>query len=181
MLQTARLLLRPLDAGDEQSFIALYSDPLVCQFAPHFPLTEQQAKENLHRILAQRTASGFPTFFVIVEPLSRNFVGTCNFRWNATTQEQEVVYHLCPDFWGRGYATEAVQALLAYGFTALGLPRIAGRCVAENRASRRVMEKCGMRPDGEETLLAKDGNFHQEAFRDVTYHRFVLDAPERAH
>lgn len=178
MLTTERLVLEPLDGNDEQGFVALYSDPLVCKFAPHFPLTETEAKDKMHGILFALRMTFVPSHFLVIKSKAeRTFVGTCNFRSGTSAREAEIVFHLLPAFWGRGYATEAVRALLDYGFTTHRLRRIIGRCVGENAASRRVMEKCGMRPDGQETLFASDGNFHQGAFRDVTYLRFVLEAP----
>ena len=55
----------------------------------------------------------------------------------------EVGYHIGGDFTGRGYATEAVKGFLPVIMPRLGLTRIKGICLAENKASVRVMEKCG--------------------------------------
>jgi len=59
----------------------------------------------------------------------------------------EMGYVLARDVWGRGYATEAAAALLAYGFAA-GLHRIGATCDPENAASARVLEKIGMSFEG---------------------------------
>ena len=61
----------------------------------------------------------------------------------------EVDYELDPAFWGQGLATEGARAALRYGFLQRSLPRIIGATVPENRASRRVMEKCGLAYQGE--------------------------------
>ena len=50
--------------------------------------------------------------------------------------------------WGKGFATEALQAVLAFGFETIGLQRIEGNHFIRNPASGRVMEKCGMRQEG---------------------------------
>jgi ribosomal-protein-alanine N-acetyltransferase len=60
----------------------------------------------------------------------------------------ELVYFIDPDKWGKGYATEAVGAILQFGFNTLGLERILGRCMTHNLASRRVMEKSGLLYEG---------------------------------
>ena len=57
--------------------------------------------------------------------------------------EWEIGYHIAARYTMRGYATEAVSAFLPVVMERLGLARMAGVCVAENAASRRVMEKCG--------------------------------------
>ena len=57
-------------------------------------------------------------------------------------------YWIARSFWGRGYATEAASAFLAFGFRELGLHRIWAWCIAENLASARVLEKIGMRQEG---------------------------------
>jgi len=67
--------------------------------------------------------------------------------------ETEVLYALDQAHWGMGLATEAAGATLLFGFESAGLERIVAFAVPENRASTRVMEKVGMRPDGEADLF----------------------------
>lgn len=55
----------------------------------------------------------------------------------------EVGYHIGGSYTGQGYATEAVKAFLPVIMPRLGITRIAGNCLAENRASVKVMERCG--------------------------------------
>jgi ribosomal-protein-alanine N-acetyltransferase len=62
--------------------------------------------------------------------------------------EVEAAYLVRRDRWGRGYATEALRAVLDVGHRELGLERIVALAYPENDASRHVMEKAGMRPDG---------------------------------
>jgi RimJ/RimL family protein N-acetyltransferase len=56
----------------------------------------------------------------------------------------EVGWDLHPSVWGQGLATEGARAALGYGFEAVGLERIISTARADNAASRRVMEKCGL-------------------------------------
>ncbi len=62
----------------------------------------------------------------------------------------------CPKRWGRGYATEAAEASLAYGFDVVGLDEIVAVAYPDNAASRRVMEKIGMRYDGRGMYYGND-------------------------
>ena len=65
------------------------------------------------------------------------------------TPEVELLYGFAPAHWGRGLALEAARVVLAHGFDALGLERIAGRTDTPNRASVRVLERLGMGFEGE--------------------------------
>ena len=73
-------------------------------------------------------------------------IGSCGVRVNDfARQEGNIGYELNPEYWRRGYATEAARAVMRFGFEQLGLHRIWAQCNADNRASVRVLEKLGMR------------------------------------
>jgi ribosomal-protein-alanine N-acetyltransferase len=96
-------------------------------------------------------------------------VGVAGLLWaEGHGPDVEVAYLVRHDRWGRGYATEAAAAALGVGFGALGLERIVALAWPENDASRRVMEKIGMRPAGTATAYG----------REMTRH--VAEAPRRA-
>ena len=57
-------------------------------------------------------------------------------------------YEFNPDYWGRGYATEAAREMLRFGFEELQLHRITAGCIADNAASAHVLEKIGMKLEG---------------------------------
>ena len=76
-------------------------------------------------------------------------VGVAGLAWvEGHGPDVEAAYILRRDRWGRGYATEALRAVLRIGHDELGLERIVALAYLENDASRRVMEKAGMRADG---------------------------------
>ena len=70
---------------------------------------------------------------------------------------------LSREYWGRGLMPEALRAMIAFGFERMGLNRIEARCIAENAASARVMEKVGMTYEG--TLRQRE--FIKGAYRDM--------------
>ena len=73
-------------------------------------------------------------------------IGNCGIRIETTDSRQaNIGYEIAPGCWGEGYATEAARAMVAFGFGELRLQSIWARCVAENVASYRVLEKVGMR------------------------------------
>ncbi|TLS50799.1 GNAT family N-acetyltransferase [Paenibacillus antri] len=57
----------------------------------------------------------------------------------------ELGYFIGPEFWNNGYGAEACAKLVEFGFRTLELERNYGRCMAKNTASKRVMEKCGLK------------------------------------
>jgi RimJ/RimL family protein N-acetyltransferase len=64
---------------------------------------------------------------------------------DASPDEVELGYRLRRSAWGKGYATEGSRALIRKGFTELGVRRVVAETMAVNTASRRVMEKAGLR------------------------------------
>ncbi|MDJ0636087.1 MAG: GNAT family N-acetyltransferase [Xenococcaceae cyanobacterium MO_188.B29] len=74
--------------------------------------------------------------------------------------DTEISYQLLPEWWGKGYGTEAVQAVLNHALTVLGLPRVIAETQIANIASCRLLERMGMRLEGTvERFGAKQGIF----------------------
>jgi ribosomal-protein-alanine N-acetyltransferase len=93
------------------------------------------------------------------------FVGTCGVDVNYAPEHAraELSYVLSLEHWGKGLMPEAVRAVIRFGFGRMGLNRIQARCMAENTASARVMEKAGMTYEG--TL--REPEFIKGAYRDM--------------
>jgi RimJ/RimL family protein N-acetyltransferase len=83
-----------------------------------------------------------------LEKASQSVIGLVGLVINSRHQAGEAWYLLAPTYWGQGYVTEAVGALVAVGFSELGLHRIWATCLPENVASIRVLEKLGFRREG---------------------------------
>ena len=91
-------------------------------------------------------------------------VGACGLvNWEAEHARAEVGFVLSREYWGRGLMAEAVRAMLRFGFERMNLNRIEARCIAENAASARVMEKAGMFYEG--TLRQRE--YIKGAYRDI--------------
>jgi RimJ/RimL family protein N-acetyltransferase len=97
---------------------------------------------------ASFAAQGFGMWCVEVRG-EAGLIGFAGLREIEARPEVEVLYGLAPAQGGRGFATEASRAVLAHGFQTAGLARIAGRTDTPNRASARVLERLGMRFEGE--------------------------------
>jgi [ribosomal protein S5]-alanine N-acetyltransferase len=85
-------------------------------------------------------------------------VGEVNIR-DRSNRNGEIAYIINPDYWSSGYATEAANILIAFGFTELKLHRLFATCDPRNIGSSRVLEKVGMTKEGRirEELWIKDG------------------------
>jgi RimJ/RimL family protein N-acetyltransferase len=86
-------------------------------------------------------------FWALEERVTGAFLGWVHYRPlpDAPTDEPELGYRLAKAAWGKGYAAEASQAVIDHGFRVLGVRRVVASTMAVNTASRRVMEKVGMR------------------------------------
>lgn len=142
MIETDRLLLREFDASDAGKMYQLNLDPEVLRYTGDKPFSSvQEARAFLENYEYDR-ALGIGRWAVILKS-GQEFIGWCGLKRN----EEELIdigFRFFQAHWNRGYASEAAQATLRYGFMEKGIPRIIGRAAVENRASIRVLEKLGM-------------------------------------
>jgi RimJ/RimL family protein N-acetyltransferase len=148
-LETERILLRRFTESDVGNLHDLDGDPEVMRFLNGGKPTPRDMirNETLPRFL--RSYEPFEGFGVwaAIERWSGEFVGWFEFcpRKGAGPEEVELGYRLRRSAWGKGYATEGSRALIRKGFTELGVQRVMAETMAVNAASRRVMEKAGLR------------------------------------
>jgi ribosomal-protein-alanine N-acetyltransferase len=152
-IETARLLLRPWQPGDLAEFTRLLTDPVVTRhIVVSTPFSPQDVAELSARTLRQWERNGFGPWAAIEKATGR-WVGRIGLDELADwpgPDKVEVGWELHREFWGRGLATEGGRAgPVGHGFETVGLERIISVTMATNTASRRVMEKCGLRFQGE--------------------------------
>lgn len=157
-LDTARLTLRGHTLADFEACAAMWADPLVTRYIGGRPSSEEEVWARVLRYAGLWALLGFG-YWVIRERATGRFVGEAglaDFRRDVTPalgDSPEVGWALAPWAHGRGFATEAVRAVLAWGDAHVAARRVAdprlgpGRTVCliapENVASVRVAEKCG--------------------------------------
>ncbi len=146
---TSRLILREWRDSDRGPFAVLNSDPDVMRFMPK-RLNQEESDALAQRIQDHFERHGFGWWAVEVlggEPFI-GFVGLSVPRFEASfTPCIEVGWRLARHAWGHGYATEAAQHAVQFGFEELGLSEIVSFTVPHNIRSRRVMERLGMKRD----------------------------------
>lgn len=171
-LETARLLLRAARPADDADLFDYARDPEVARFTtwePHASLTD--AQQFLARVLDDYRI-GKIGYWAIEHQNDGKLIGAVGLTGNITPAETppqfiharaELAYVLARPYWNQGLMTEAAREVLQFGFTQWNLNRIEARCLVENLASARVMEKLGMKFEG--TLRQQ---IHiKGAFRDV--------------
>ncbi len=146
--ETERLLHRAFTVADAEAFLALNGDPEVMRLTGEPPLRSLEE--------ARAAILGYPDFdergygrWACVLKETGRIVGFCGLKYLSELDAVDLGYRFLPDHWGRGLATEAGRASLGFGFEVLGLDRIIALVLPENLASIRVLEKLGMRPEGE--------------------------------
>jgi RimJ/RimL family protein N-acetyltransferase len=148
-LQTARLALRPLAPRDVDAVFALRSDPVVQRYGSHPPWTERQLAVDYLERDARGMAEGKHAQFAIERRDDGAVIGTCAlYDLSAQCRRADVGYVLRPSEWGRGYANEAVTALLDWGFDRLDLNRVEADVDPRNAPSARALERLGFTREG---------------------------------
>lgn len=148
-LETPRLNLRRLTAADASALNAIDQDPEVMRFingGTPVPMDTTRTK-SLPAMLAWYERSPHFGFWAAIERAGGDFLGWFHFRppHEPDVAGIELGYRLKRAAWGRGYATEGSVALIRKGFEELGVERVVAKTLSANAASRRVMEKAGLR------------------------------------
>jgi RimJ/RimL family protein N-acetyltransferase len=152
LLETGRLRLRRFGPADADLLVVLDADPEVMRYITYGQPTPRSAYVETHlpRWFALYEAQPGLGYFAAERRDTGEFLGWFHLRDDRIEPEYvELGYRFRRAAWGCGYATEGARALLAHGFSGLGLARISARTLLGNRASQRVMEKCGLRRVGE--------------------------------
>jgi RimJ/RimL family protein N-acetyltransferase len=150
-IRTERLLLREFVESDWQAVLAYQRDPRYLRFYPSDDRSEDEVRRFVQMFVDnQRVQPRIKYQLAVVLPPGGVLIGNCGIRKGSIDALQaDIGYELAPHAWGQGYATEAALAVLEFGFSQLNVYRIWANCLAENTASRHVLEKLGMRLEGQ--------------------------------
>ena len=158
VIETERLLLRPLEMGDAEDIFEWVSDP---QVTAYLFWQAHQSIEDSRDFIAWVTSDDFACWGIVLTENGK-VIGNC-FLHNVNFEHKraEIAFNIGRQYWRKGYATETAQAIIRFGFESWRLNRIEGTCMVENRASGRVMEKVGMTLEGVlRSYVYVRGQFH---------------------
>lgn len=148
-LTTERLVLRPFDERDAPDVQLLADDRAIADTTLSIPnpYEDGMAEEWIAQHRSQFEA-GTRAVFAMERSADRELVGAISLTIDRQVRKGELGYWVGRPFWNAGYATEAAQRIVEYGFQDLELNRILAKHFVRNPASGRVMQKIGMQKEG---------------------------------
>lgn len=151
-IETKRLRLRQYSSEDLDELAIILSDPEVMRYSPRGAIPKDRVRQATQEILEffinHWKQHGFGVWAVL-EKKSNQLIGHCGLNFLPDSTEVEVLYRFAQAYWNQGIATEATEASLRYGFEEAKLARIVAVTLPEHTASRRVMEKAGLKYEKE--------------------------------
>jgi len=148
--ETEHLILREILPSDAEAVLEMESDPEVMQYM-HSNVTQnlEEALATIESIRKRHSRDGVSRW-AVVERDTNAFVGISGLRIveemrNGHENFHSLGYRFIKRYWGNGYATEAAKAAVQYGFQTVSLSDIYAVAMPENVASRKVLEKCGLK------------------------------------
>jgi ribosomal-protein-alanine N-acetyltransferase len=144
LLRTSRLVLRRIEPGDVEEMLFLRSDPTIMQFLDREPLhTTGEAALFIRHITDALERDEGITWGIALAGNPR-LIGTIGF-WRLMKEHYraEIGYLLHPGYWGQGLVSEAMTAVMNYGFDVMKLHSVEANVNPDNKASVRILEKAG--------------------------------------
>jgi len=150
VLETPRLILRPLALGDAPHLARMAGRREIADTTisiPH-PYSEEQAREWIAAHIGPSDTKKEVVFAVTLKS-DGQLIGTVGLRdIDLEHSQTEMGFWMAVELWGQGYATESSAAALRFGFEGLNLNRIYAHHMVRNPASGRGLEKIGMKQEG---------------------------------
>lgn len=171
VLETDRLMLRPVQLEDAAEIQRMASHPLVAASTtiPH-PYPVDGALEFIEITIQQLKAGQSYTFGSHLKE-SGYLVGLTGLGVDSDNQRAELGYWVGVDYWNHGYATEAASKVLEFAFVQLNLNRVHAAYYTFNPASDRVQRKIGMQPEG----IFRQHLLKNSKFIDVAYNAILAE------
>ncbi|MBD2613091.1 MAG: GNAT family N-acetyltransferase [Nostoc sp. ZfuVER08] len=146
IIETNRLLMREFIEADWQAVFTYQSNPLYLLYSHWTHRTQNDVCQFVQMFINQQTEEPRTKFQLAIILKQENIlIGNCGIRINnSELRKANIGYEINPHYWGQGYATEAAQTIVKFGFEELKMHHLWSWCVAENIASLRVLEKIGM-------------------------------------
>lgn len=175
-IRTRRLLIRDPELSDLASWHRLMSDAKVMYYLPELMTHSlDESRANLERAIAQAQDPDRTRFFFAMEHAQTGaFIGSIGYTVEQSLPVGKLVgagYFILPQYQGQGLTTEALCALIRFGFEQGNVFRMSTGCLAQNRGSERVMQKSGMIKEAELRQYA----WHDGEMKDRVCYRLLRD------
>lgn len=163
ILETARLILRPFQQDDAKDvFHTWESDPDVARYmfwTSHNDI--QKTRDWLSFEIGQIDKNNWYRFAIVLKETTA-LVGTALIYYEGELKSWEVSYNLGKRYWGKGYMTEAMTAVITFAKKTLNLTEIVGRYAKENPASGHVLEKLHFQYEKDILYPCNDGTITRQ-------------------
>ncbi|MBU9675034.1 GNAT family N-acetyltransferase [Planococcus sp. CP5-4] len=146
LVNTERLVIRPFQAEDIQDVFAIYSDKEVCQYLLHEEWHVGNMEGKFNKKLVNRSLTP-NTMISLAVVLDEQVIGDLSAWYTDMKDTVEIGYSFSSASGGKGYATEAVESLMAHLFNDYHVHRIQATLDARNTASQKLCERIGMRKE----------------------------------
>lgn len=147
-LDTNRLILREVEKNDVDDIHAYASDPILTTHLTWDAHRTLRDTQDFIQFAFKQYEKNSVGPWAIIWKETNHVIGTIDLVWNKKHYSAELAYAISREFWRQGIGTEAVKKIIDFGFKKMELERIQARCVTDNIASYRLMEKIGMTYEG---------------------------------
>ena len=159
--------LRPIEEDDLEFLQQHVNDPRVWRaIGRSKPLNRVQERAFFEDVVCSEESI---QLLIVAESTPVGTVGLKSIDW--PSNRAELGYWIAPDHWRSGYASDAVERVVAYAFDQLGLHRIAARVFAFNESSRRLLESVGFTQEG----VHRDVEFIDGEYQDAYWYGLLED------
>ncbi|MCA9953638.1 MAG: GNAT family N-acetyltransferase [Anaerolineales bacterium] len=173
-LSTERLLLRRPRLADAPDVLLFRGDAYVQRFNGPVYKEVVEAEKLIHELHGEYFKRSGISWGVTL-PNEDKVIGLFGIHhWSQYHRGAEIGYDMNRDYWGQGFATEAIQAMLRFGFVQMNLNRIYAGTIADNHESVRLLERLGFVREGTKRGLSweDDGTFHDGAMYSLLQHEW---------
>ncbi|REE07934.1 RimJ/RimL family protein N-acetyltransferase [Winogradskyella pacifica] len=152
IIETERLILRPITEQDVHDFFELDSNPNVHVYLGNTPVKTLEESEVMIANILKQYETNHIGRLALIEKNTNAFIGWSGLKYETILRKEfnyyDIGYRLKEQFWGKGYATEAALASLDYGFKDLKLEKIGAAADVNHIASNTILRKIGMQHKG---------------------------------
>ena len=163
ILETERLILRPIEQEDAEDLLLIYADPETLQFTP---VRTRETIEEVYACIEKykgRYKNGKPAPWAMVLKEENVVIGLCGFiKWIPEFSCAEIIYLSARGYWNQGFAIEAKHTVVAYAFSDMGLNRIESHVYGGDQASLVINKALGFQVIG----TIPEYGYYKGAYRD---------------
>lgn len=168
-LETGRLRLRKMTPADVSALLKHFGNPEVVKYINMQAITTSAQADEWLDLMGSFFSMRDGLRWGVVLKADKSFIGSAGLHnWNREARYAEIGYDIAQAYWGQGYATELIKAIIDFGFHRMRLNRIEAEVLAGNDASMYVLEKVGFQQEG----VLRERLYKASQYHDV--HLFAL-------